>query len=47
MAISHEHMRKDEGEEGIFSNVLHLNDGKRLVMLFHPNVSKLIRGEKS
>jgi len=47
MAISHEHMRKDEGEEGIFSHVLHLNDGKRLVMLFHPNVSKLIRGERS
>lgn len=47
MAIPHDLMYKDEGEEGIFSHVLHLNEGKRLVMLFNSNVSQLIRGEKS
>jgi len=43
MAISHEQMHKDDGE--MFSNVLYLDEGKRLVMLFSPNVSQLIRGE--
>ncbi len=47
MAISHDQMRKDDGEEGIFSHVLHLEEGKRLVLLFNPNVSQLIRGEQA
>jgi len=47
MAIPYDLMRKDDGEEGIFSHVLHLNEGKRLVMLFNPNVSQLLRGDKS
>lgn len=47
MAIPHDLMRKDDGEEGIFSHILHLNEGKRLVMLFNPNVSQLLRGDKS
>ncbi len=47
MAIPHDLMRKDDGEEGIFSHVLHLNEGERLVMLFNPNVSQLLRGDKS
>lgn len=47
MAIPHDLMRKDEGEDGIFSHILHLNEGKRLVMLFNPNVSQLLRGNKS
>ncbi|MFZ3053854.1 MAG: chemotaxis protein CheW [Sulfuricurvum sp.] len=46
MAIPHDLMRKDDGEDGIFSHILHLNEGKRLVMLFNPNVSQLLRGEK-
>lgn len=47
MAIPHDFMRKDEEEDGIFSHILHLNEGKRLVMLFNPNVSQLLQGNKS
>ncbi|MDD4854455.1 MAG: chemotaxis protein CheW [Sulfuricurvum sp.] len=46
MAIPYDQMRKDDGEEGMFSHVLHLDEGRRLVMLFKPNVSQMIRGEK-
>ena len=44
MGITREQMHEDESEEGMFSNVLHLDGGKRLVLLFKPDISKLIKG---
>jgi hypothetical protein len=37
-------MHEDESESGMFSNVLHLDGGKRLVLLFKPDILKLIKG---
>lgn len=45
MAISCNQMQDSDNKEGMFSNVLHLEEGKRLVMLFNPDVSKLMQGK--
>lgn len=42
LEVTEEQMRPDESEGGMFSNVLHLEEGKRLVLLFNPDVSKLV-----
>jgi purine-binding chemotaxis protein CheW len=42
LGVTQEQMRLDESSESIFSNVLHLEDGERLVLLFAPDVSKLV-----
>jgi purine-binding chemotaxis protein CheW len=44
MGITREQMHEDESESGMFSNVLHLDGGKRLVLLFKPDILKLIKG---
>jgi purine-binding chemotaxis protein CheW len=44
MSITHEQMHVDESEGGMFSNILHLDGGKRLVLLFNSDISKLIKG---
>jgi len=44
MSISREQMHKDESEGEMFSNILHLDGGERLVLLFRPDISKLIKG---
>jgi purine-binding chemotaxis protein CheW len=41
MEVHESQMRPDEDSGGMFSDVLHLDDGKRLVLLFAPDVSKL------
>ena len=41
LGVTQEQMRPDDNAGGIFSNVLHLEDGERLVLLFNPDVSKL------
>lgn len=37
-------MRQEENSDGLFSNVIHLDEGKRLVLLFKRDVSQLLRG---
>ena len=44
MSIAREQMHDDEKEGGMFSHILHLDGGNRLVLLFNPDVSKLIKG---
>lgn len=41
MEVNATQMRPDEDGNGLFSDVLHLDEGKRLVLLFAPDVSKL------
>lgn len=45
MEISQSSIRFENGDDEIFSGVLHLNDGERLVM-FEPEVSKLIGSQR-
>jgi purine-binding chemotaxis protein CheW len=37
-------MREEESADGLFSNVIHLDEGKRLVLLFSRDVSQLLKG---
>lgn len=37
-------MREEESSDGLFSNVIHLDEGKRLVLLFKRDVSQLLKG---
>jgi len=46
MGIAHEQMHKDESEGETFSHILHLDEGRRLVLLLNPDISKLIKGVK-
>jgi purine-binding chemotaxis protein CheW len=41
LGIQKNQMVQNEDGDGMFSDVLHLDDGKRLVLLFAPDVSKL------
>jgi len=41
LEVHESQMRPDKDSDGMFSDVLHLDDGKRLVLLFAPDVSKL------
>ena len=42
LGVSQEQMHPDESCGEMFSNILHLNEGGRLVLLFNPDVSKLV-----
>lgn len=37
-------MRDEESPEGLFSNVIHLDEGKRLVLLFNRDIAQLLKG---
>ncbi len=41
LGVTEEQMHPDESCGEMFSNILHLDEGKRLVLLFNPDVSKL------
>jgi purine-binding chemotaxis protein CheW len=41
LGVDKSDMSPDEESAGMFSDVLHLDEGKRLVLLFSPDVSKL------
>ena len=45
LEVTEAQMHSDESDSGVFSNVLHLNEGERLVLLFNPDVSKLVGGD--
>lgn len=42
MGVKESSIRHDETNEEIFSGILHLNDGERLVMMFEKDISKLV-----
>jgi purine-binding chemotaxis protein CheW len=44
LSIDPAQMRDEESADGLFSNVIHLDEGKRLVLLFKRDVSQLLRG---
>ena len=43
LGIQKNQIMQNEDGDGMFSDVLHLDDGKRLVLLFAPDVSKLMQ----
>lgn len=44
IGVNADQIRHEDDLEGLFSSVLHFDDGKRLVMLFNPDISKLLKG---
>ncbi len=44
MGVNADQIRPEDDAEGLFSSVLHFDEGKRLVMLFNPDVVKLLKG---
>ncbi|HEX5623864.1 MAG TPA: chemotaxis protein CheW [Sulfuricurvum sp.] len=44
LSVNPDQMREEESAEGLFSNVLHLDEGKRLVLLFNRDISQLLKG---
>lgn len=44
MGVKADQIRPEDDREGLFSSVLHFDEGKRLVMLFNPDISKLVKG---
>jgi len=44
LSVDPDQMRDEESSDGLFSNVIHLDEGKRLVLLFNRDVSQLLKG---
>ncbi|MDQ1297782.1 MAG: purine-binding chemotaxis protein CheW, partial [Campylobacterota bacterium] len=44
LSVDPAQMRQEESSDGLFSNVIHLEEGKRLVLLFKRDVSQLLKG---
>jgi purine-binding chemotaxis protein CheW len=44
LSIDPTQMRDEESADGLFSKVIHLDEGKRLVLLFNRNISQLLKG---
>lgn len=44
LSIDPAQMRAEESGDGLFSNVIHLDEGKRLVLLFNRNISQVLEG---
>jgi len=44
LSIDTAQMREEESSDGLFSNVIHLDEGKRLVLLFKRDISQLLKG---
>lgn len=44
LSIDPAQMRDEESDDGLFSQVIHLDEGKRLVLLFNRNISQLLEG---
>lgn len=42
--VDQEQLHDNTIDGGLFSNVLHLDGGKRLVLLFNPNIANIIKG---
>lgn len=42
LSVDPEQMREEESGDGLFSNIIHLDEGKRLVLLFNRNISQLL-----
>ena len=42
LSIDPAQMREEESDDGLFSNIIHLDEGKRLVLLFNRNISQLL-----
>lgn len=43
LSVNPAQMREEESSDGLFSNVIHLEEGKRLVLLFNRDVSQLLK----
>lgn len=44
LSIDPADIRDEKSEDGLFSNVIHLDEGKRLVLLFNRDISQLLEG---
>lgn len=44
LSVDPAQMRDEESADGLFSKVIHLEEGKRLVLLFNRNISQLLEG---
>ena len=44
LSVDPAQMREEENSDGLFSNVIHLDEGKRLVLLFKRDISQLLKG---
>ncbi len=44
LSVDPAQMREEESADGLFSNVIHLDEGKRLVLLFNRDISQLLKG---
>lgn len=44
LSVDPAQIRQEKSSDGLFSNVIHLDEGKRLVLLFNRNISQLLEG---